>query len=88
MSISVVVPVYNVAEYIRQFLDSLVCQTFKDIEAILVDDGSTDGTDKILDEFAASHTFMTVVHKENGGCMSAWKKGLRSEERRVGKECM
>ncbi len=76
MSISVVVPVYNVAEYIRQFLDSLVCQTFKDIEAILVDDGSTDGTDKILDEFAASHTFMTVVHKENGGCMSAWKKGL------------
>ena len=48
MKISVIVPVYNVLPYIKEFLDSLTSQTFKDFEAVLVDDGSTDGTGNVL----------------------------------------
>ena len=76
MKISVIVPVYNVLPYIKEFLDSLTSQTFKDFEAVLVDDGSTDGTGNVLDEYACKYPFMRVIHKPNGGCMSAWKKGL------------
>lgn len=76
MKISVVVPVYNVHEYVVEFLESLVAQNFADMEAILVDDGSTDGTSAILDDYEKKYEFIKVIHKSNGGCMSAWKKGL------------
>lgn len=74
--ISLIVPVYNVKEYIEEFLNSVTNQTFKDFEAVLVDDGSTDGTAAILDEYAEKYDFLKVIHKENGGVVSAWKRGL------------
>ena len=74
--ISLIVPVYNVKPYINEFLNSVIAQTFTDFEVLLVDDGSTDGTQFILDEYAEKHDFFKVIHKENGGVVSAWKKGV------------
>ena len=75
--ISLIVATYNVKEYVKEFLESVVNQTFKDFEAILVNDGSTDGTDTILNEYADKYDFIKAVHKENGGVVSAWKRGLK-----------
>lgn len=74
--ISLVVPVYNVISYIEEFLRSVVSQTFDDYEVVLVDDGSTDGTEKILDDYAHKYSRLRVIHKENGGVVSAWKRGI------------
>ena len=74
--ISVIVPVYNVRPYLRQCLDSLLAQTYKDFEMILVDDGSTDDGGIICDEYAKLDSRIVVVHKKNGGLISAWKTGL------------
>lgn len=63
--ISVIVPVYNVEKYIRECLDSIVNQTYKNLQIILVDDGSTDNSGKICDEFAKKDSRITVVHQEN-----------------------
>ena len=76
VEISLIVPIYNVAPYVKEFLDSVVNQTFKNFEAVLVDDGSTDGTEAILDEYAQNYNFLKVIHKENGGVVSAWKRGI------------
>ena len=76
ISVSLIVPVYNVLAYIEEFLNSVVAQTFEDFEAILVDDGSTDGTGEVLDRYAAIDKRIKVVHKENGGVVSAWKRGV------------
>lgn len=65
--ISVVVPVYNVEKYLRQCMDSIVNQTLKEIEIIAVDDGSTDSSGAILDEYAAVDPRVKVIHKANGG---------------------
>ncbi|MGN0191159.1 MAG: glycosyltransferase family 2 protein, partial [Candidatus Cryptobacteroides sp.] len=65
--ISIVVPVYNVENYLRDCLDSVCAQTLTDWEMILVDDGSTDGSGDICDEYAASDSRIRVVHKENTG---------------------
>lgn len=74
--ISVIVPVYKVEKYLRWCLDSLAAQTLDDIEIIIVDDGSPDGCPAICDEYAAKDARMKVVHKENGGLLSARKAGL------------
>lgn len=74
--ISLIVPVYNVRPFIEEFLNSVVNQTYKDFEAILVDDGSTDGSAEILDLYAQQHRFFRVIHKTNGGIVSAWKRGI------------
>lgn len=74
---SIIVPVYNVEKYIRECLDSLKNQTYGEFEAVLVDDGSPDGSGAICDEYAARDPRFKVVHKENGGLISAWKEGLR-----------
>lgn len=74
--VSVVVPVYNVAEYLKRGLDSVLSQSFQDFELILVDDGSTDGSGKICDEVAAADSRIRVFHKENGGVSSARNLGL------------
>lgn len=74
--ISVIVPVYNVLPYIEKCLNSLVCQTHKNLEIIVVDDGSNDGSEKICDEFAKKHKNITVFHKKNGGLSSARNFGL------------
>lgn len=74
--ISVIVPVYKVEKYLRQCLDSLAAQTLDDIEIIIVDDGSPDGCPEICDEYAAKDARMKVVHKQNGGLLSARKAGV------------
>lgn len=78
--ISVIVPVYKVEKYLRRCLDSLAAQTLDDIEIIIVDDGSPDGCPAICDEYAAKDARMKVVHKENGGLLSARKQDLRLQK--------
>lgn len=74
--VSISVPIYNVESYLQQCLDSLVNQTLKDIEIILVDDGSTDGSGAICDKYAVMDKRIIVVHKENGGLASARQAAL------------
>ena len=74
--ISIIIPVYNTAEYMNQCIESVLAQTMTDIEIMLVDDGSTDGiSGKKCDEFAAKDSRIKVIHKENGGLQSAWIAG-------------
>ena len=76
--VSVVVPVYNAEPYLRECLDSLFGQTLKEIEIIAVDDGSTDGSGKILDEFAARDRRLKVIHQENAGVSAARNRGIKA----------
>jgi len=75
-ALTVVVPVYNVAGYLRAAMDSLLAQTVADWNAVCVDDGSTDGSGEILEEYAAHDTRITVVHQPNGGVSAARNAGL------------
>ncbi len=74
--VSVIVPVYNVEEYLPKCLDSIINGTFKDIEIIVVNDGSTDGSSKILEDYKKKDKRIVVINKENGGLGSARNKGL------------
>lgn len=74
--ISVIVPVYKVEPYLRKCLDSIVNQTHRNLEIILVDDGSPDSCGAICDEYAAKDVRIKVIHKENGGVASARNAGL------------
>lgn len=74
--VSIIVPVYNVEPYLRKCLDSILAQTFTDWEAILVDDGSTDRSGEICDEYAKRDIRVRVIHKENGGVSSARNFGI------------
>lgn len=74
--VSVIVPVYNVEKYLSQCLDSIIHQTYKNLEIILVNDGSTDGSGKICDDYAAKDGRIKVIHQENGGLSDARNKGL------------
>lgn len=74
--ISIIVPVYNTGIYLRQCMESLINQTYTDIEVILVNDGSTDDTPAICEEYAARDSRIKVLHKKNGGPVSARKEGL------------
>ena len=76
MKVSIVVPIYNVEKYIRQCLDSLINQTLRDIEIILIDDGSPDSCGQIIDSYAKNDSRIIVVHKENGGYGSAVNEGF------------
>lgn len=71
--ISVIVPVYNVQKYIRYCLNCLVKQTLNDIEILLVDDGSTDESGNICDEYAERFNNFKVYHKKNGGGVNCKK---------------
>ncbi len=74
--ISVIVPVYNVEPYLAQCLDSLLAQTFSDIEIIVVDDGSTDGCPQICDEYSRRDERITVFHTDNHGLSAARNLGI------------
>ena len=77
MKISVVIPVFNTESYLRECVDSLTAQTvFADMELILVDDGSTDGSPAICDKYAEKYANIKVIHKQNGGVSSARNAGL------------
>lgn len=69
--ISVIVPVYNVEKYLSKCIDSILAQTYKNLEIILVDDGSPDNCPKICDEYAKKDNRIKVIHKENGGLSAA-----------------
>ena len=74
--VSVVVPIYGVEKYLRQCVDSILSQTLKEIEVILVDDGSPDGCPAIVDEYAARDTRVVAIHQENGGVSFSRNKAL------------
>lgn len=77
-SLSVILPVYNAAKYLTGMLDSLAAQTVKnEMQIILVDDGSTDGSAEICDEFASAHTDTVVIHRKNGGVSAARNAGIK-----------
>ena len=75
--ISVIVPVYNVKEFVEKCLDSLVRQSYKNLEIIVIDDGSTDGSGKICDEFAKKEKNVKVFHRKNGGLSDARNFGIK-----------
>lgn len=75
-NISIIVPIFNVEKYLHDCLQSLVKQSLKKIEIILVDDGSTDSSGNIADEYARKYERIIVIHKKNGGQSSARNKGL------------
>lgn len=74
--ISVIVPVYNVERYVRECVESLVAQTYPNLEIVLVDDGATDSSGVVCDELAAAHENVACLHKENGGLSDARNYGL------------
>lgn len=76
IKVSVTVPVYNTSVYLRKCLDSLAAQTLEDIEFILVDDGSTDESGAICDEYAHNDTRFRVIHQSNSGSAIARQTGL------------
>ena len=74
--LSIIVPVYNIREYLPRCVESLRNQTYRDLEILLVDDGSTDGTAELCDRLAAEDERIRVFHKENGGSSSARNLGI------------
>ena len=75
-TVSVIVPVYNVADYLPQCIDSIVRQTYTRLEVLLVDDGSTDSSGDICDQWAARDARIRVIHKLNGGLSDARNAAL------------
>lgn len=74
---SVIVPIYNKEKYIKECIDSVLNQSFNNYELILVDDGSTDACPTIIDDYSKSNKQIKVIHKENGGLVSARKAGTK-----------
>lgn len=85
MKISVIVAVYNIKKYISQCIESIISQTYSDFECILVDDGSTDESGKICDEYARVDSRIKVIHKKNEGLPQARKSGF---EMSIGDYCL
>lgn len=74
--VSIIVPVYNVEPYLRQCLDSLLSQSYRNLQIVCVNDGSTDGSPAILEEYAARDSRVCVIHQPNGGLSAARNKAL------------
>jgi len=74
--VSIVIPVYNVEKYLRECLDSVICQTLREIEIICVNDGSTDGSFAILEEYAKRDSRIQIVNQPNGGLSNARNAGI------------
>ena len=77
MLFSVIVPIYNIEKYLARCIDSVLAQSFTDYELILVDDGSPDNCPAICDEYAKTNEKIKVIHKQNGGLVSARQAGIR-----------
>lgn len=77
MFFSVLIPVYNTEKYLRQCVDSVVMQTEKDFEIVLLDDGSTDGSGLLCDEYAEQYPFVRVIHKQNEGRLMTRRRGFK-----------
>lgn len=77
-TISVIVPVYNAEKYLHRCVDSILSQTFTDFEVLLINDGSTDTSGVICDEYAQKDARVRVFHKENGGVSSARNVGIKN----------
>ena len=75
-AISVIMPVWNVSAFLKETMESILCQTFQNFELICVDDGSTDASADILDEYAALDKRIAVIHQQNGGAGAARNRGL------------
>lgn len=78
--VSIIIPVYNVLEYLPRCVDSICRQTYRNIEILLIDDGSTDGTGELCDDLAKEDSRIRVFHKKNGGSSSARNMGIRYAE--------
>ena len=76
ITVSIIIPVYQGKSYLKRCIDSVLAQSCQEYEIILVDDGSTDGSAEICDEYAEKQKTITVIHKENGGLSSARNAGL------------
>ena len=76
--ISVIVPVFNIDKYISKCIESIMEQTYKNLQIILVDDGSTDTSGEICDRYAKKDIRIQVIHKKNGGLVSARNAGLEA----------
>lgn len=74
--ISIIVPVYNSEKYLSRCIESILAQSFKNLEIILIDDGSKDASSSICDSYAASDSRIKVIHQENGGIAKAQNTGL------------
>ena len=81
--ISVIVPVYNDEKFLGKAIESLLRQTLSDIEIILVDDGSTDNSPKICDDYAKKDSRIIVIHKKNEGQATARNVGLELANRKI-----
>lgn len=77
MTLSIIIPIYNVADSLRRCVDSVLAQRISDCELLLVDDGSTDESGRIADEYAAKHANIRSFHKPNGGLSDARNFGLQ-----------
>lgn len=75
--ISVIIPVFNIESYIKRCVDSILSQTYPNIEIIIVDDGSTDNSGRIIDDIASTNSSIRVLHKKNGGVTSARLEGVK-----------
>lgn len=78
MKISIIIPVYNSTLYLKECVDSILGQTYQDLEILLVDDGSTDDSPQICDTYAAEDARIKVIHKKNGGTSDARNTGLEN----------
>ncbi len=74
--VSIIVPVYNTVHYIRRCVDSILCQDYRNLEILLVDDGSTDGSGELLDEYARMDGRICVIHQENAGVSVSRNRAL------------
>ena len=78
--VSIVIPVYNVEKYLEECMKSILHQTYANLDIVLVDDGSKDKSSDMCDEYAKKDFRVQVLHKENGGLMSAWIAGVKNSK--------
>lgn len=82
MEFSIIVPVYQVQQYLERLVNSILTQDYTEYELLLVDDGSSDGSERICDEFSAKYEQIKTIHKKNGGVSSARNEGIRNAQGR------